>query len=78
MYDLLKGHRVDMWRCCTTEGCAEPTKHQALCWRCMMQLLSYLQLRGVDVHPSYKDRRAMLCAVEKTAGRVDPRPTDQL
>ena len=62
--------KARMWRCCSIEGCYRPTRHEALCWRCMVQLISYLMLRGVSVARRYDDREMLITEAKELCGCV--------
>lgn len=58
-----------MWSRCKTEGCTEITKHETMCWRCMAQVLSFLQVMGSEnISPRYKDRDELIADCQKECG----------
>lgn len=59
---------LKMWRRCTIEGCFNPTKHNSLCWHCLVQLSSFLALMGKPIYHYYADRSVLVRAAKESAG----------
>jgi len=64
----MTAYNREIWRICMSEGCDRATRHHALCWRCMMQLLSYLQMKGTPVPGFAKDRELLRRECHRACG----------